>query len=305
MNTEAVAFLLLCSLISMGLAFENPFTIINNTLIFSEPITTQVDLSTVDQNGYLTRFLPPVNQSSLKTFSLDVGVNRGRVTKDWLEKVPHMYIIGVEANNKLVQSFETKKVAEDGLGRVLLIPAAVSLKPGLATFNTGAGWENNVSDVGSLFGWTDQKREKLRVRSKEHKQIVRLLKLSDILSHVAPPKPPNFIWDTLKIDIQGSDVSALISTEEYLANFMCVVGEFNFLHYNIPNDIPRDPAPILLKYNFTKVQLPKNSENEIWMNQRFLTEYLNNPDHFGCHLVYDSKFGSQELVRMIKSTTIN
>jgi FkbM family methyltransferase len=204
-----------------------------------------------------------MNQSSLKTFSLDVGVNRGRVMKDWLEKVPHMYIIGIEANHKLVQSFETNKVGEDGLGRVLLIPAAVSLKSGLATFNTGAGWENNVSDVGSLFNWTDQKREKLRIRSKDHKQVVRLLKLSDILEHVAPPKLPHFFWDTLKIDIQGSDVSALISSEEYLANFMCVVGEFNFLHYNIPNDIPRDPAPILLKYNFTKVKLPPKSENEV------------------------------------------
>jgi FkbM family methyltransferase len=263
MNAK-VDFLLLCSIIGTGvLAFENPFTIINSTLIFSEPVTTKADLSTVDKNGYLTRFLPPVNQSCLKTFSLDVGVNRGRVTKDWLEKVPHMYIIGIEANHKLVQCFETNKVGEDGLGRVLLIPAAVSLKPGLATFNTGAGWENNVSDVGSLFSWTDQKRENLRLRSKEHKQVVRLLKLSDVLKHVAPPKPPYFFWDTLKIDIQGSDVSALISSEEYLANFMCVVGEFNFLHYNIPNDIPRDPAPMLLKYNFTKVQLPQKSENEV------------------------------------------
>jgi hypothetical protein len=95
----------------------------------------------------------------------------------------------------------------------LLIPAAVSLKPGLAIFNAGDGWENNYTDVGSLCSFSDQKKERLRARSREHKQIVRLFKLSGILKYIAPPQPPLFFWDALKIDNQGSDIVALISAE--------------------------------------------------------------------------------------------
>ncbi len=54
---------------------------------------------------------------------------------------------------------------------------------------------------------------------------MRLIALSDVLVHVAPPEPPLFMWDTLKIDIQGSDVEALISAGDYLKNFVCVVGK--------------------------------------------------------------------------------
>jgi FkbM family methyltransferase len=232
-----------------SVAFENPFTIINSTLFFFEPFSHR-NLSAVDEEGYFIRFLPPLNKTSLKTVSVDVGINVGIVMNDWLQEIPHMYVIGIEANRKLVHDFDVKEAHL--IDRFLLIPAAVSSKLGITTFNTGEHDENNVTDTGSLFGFSDQKKEKARVRSR-HKQTVRLLKLSDILKHLAPPRPPLFMWDTLKVDIQGADVDALISAENYLANFMCIVGDFIPQDYKIPHDVPIDPAPTLLKYNFTRI----------------------------------------------------
>jgi hypothetical protein len=51
---------------------------------------------------------------------------------------------------------------------------------GISTFNTGD--ENNVTDVGSLFGFNDQKKEKLRQWSK-HKQTVRLLRYGPLIPY--------------------------------------------------------------------------------------------------------------------------
>lgn len=47
----------------------------------------------------------------------------------------HMHIIGIEVNHNLVHDFEVNEAKY--LDRFLLIPAAVSLKLGLAIFNTG------------------------------------------------------------------------------------------------------------------------------------------------------------------------
>jgi hypothetical protein len=110
-----------------------------------------------------------------------------------------------------------------------------------------------VSDVGSLFAWEDPKREVERKKMHDLQQTVRLIALSDILSHIAPPEPPLFMWDTLKIDIQGADVEALITAGEYLKNFVCIVGEFQSYHYQIPKDVPQDPVPILTAADFVKV----------------------------------------------------
>jgi hypothetical protein len=74
-------------LITNPLAFEDPFTIVDSTLSFTEPISSRLDISAVDSNGNLIRFLP---QSSLITFFLDVGLDSGKVASVWLRQVPHI-----------------------------------------------------------------------------------------------------------------------------------------------------------------------------------------------------------------------
>ena len=101
-----------------------------------------------------------------------------------------------------------------------------------------------MSDTGSLFGWTDPKREQVRKQAVHMQQVVRLVRLSDILRHVHPPgtfflfimrvldcflEPPLFLWDTLKIDIQGADVDALISAGNFVKNFLCIVGRSSLM----------------------------------------------------------------------------
>ena len=113
--------------------------------------------------------------------------------------------------------------------RCMMINGAVSSTPGVAEFNTGVGRDANgrgATDTASLFQFKD-KGAKERA-SKWSSTLVRKFRLDDLLSHV--PKPTDdFMWDTLKVDIQGGDVDALVSCGDYLKHFTCVIGEFDIL----------------------------------------------------------------------------
>ena len=80
----------------------------------------------------------------------------------------------------------------------------------------------------------------------------------------------NFYWDTFKVDIQGSDVEAILSADAFIKNFVCVVGEFDYNAYDLPKDIMTDPKSILTGYNFKKVF---GGVNEIWMNSLYIDAY--------------------------------
>lgn len=225
---------------------SDPFSVINGTLMFTSPVSSHNNNANVDNSGFLVQFNPSPD-SSFKTFSMDIGVNRGLVLFEWLNKLPHVSIMGVEANHHMVSKL---LYADTGIvalrERFVIIPGAVSTKEGIAKFNrgnvacicgqfcsiliivfTGAGWEDKslLPDVGSLFGWTDSGREDVRKKTTDMQQPVRLFALSDVLKHVHPPQPPHFLWDSMKIDVQGADVDAMVSAGDYLKNFICVVGK--------------------------------------------------------------------------------
>lgn len=75
-----------------------------------------------------------------------------------MEKIDHLFVIGVAANRKLVSYFENSDASKELRKRVLLINGAVSTTSGIVEFHTGAGWEDSP-DTGSLFKWSDSKRE--------------------------------------------------------------------------------------------------------------------------------------------------
>ncbi len=118
-------------------AGTNPFSVLDNTLVFTEPLVSRNGYASVNEKGYLIKFLPN-DPPALKTISFDVGVNKGKVIiGDWLSVVPHMYVIGVEANHHLTSHFEYSEATKIYRDRAIIIPAAVSTKKGTATFNTG------------------------------------------------------------------------------------------------------------------------------------------------------------------------
>jgi len=250
----------------------------NGTLLITSTITSHNSLSDIDDNGYIKAMY------KYKTFSIDIGFNRGQTSTKWLTDLPNLFVIGIEANDLLVSHFKYLPHFDQYRDREILINGAVSTKKGIAKFNPGIGW-GNVSDTGSLFGWSDPKREVERKRFKRGELTVELIRIDDILKHVLPPNPPNFYWDTFKVDIQGSDVEAIISAGDFIKNFVCVVGEFDYNAYDLPKDIMTDPKMILTGYNFKKVY---GGVNEIWMNSLYIEAYRSNPELFGCHLVYDS-----------------
>lgn len=268
------------------------FLISNGTLLITSTVTSHNSLSDVDDNGYIKAIY------KYKTFSIDVGFNRGQTSTKWLTDLTNLFVIGVEANDLLVSHFKYLPHFDPYRDREIVINGAVSRKKGVAKFNPGIGW-NNVSDTGSLFSWSDPKRETERKKFKRSELTVELIRIDEILKHVPPPNPPNFYWDTFKVDIQGSDVEAILTADSFIKNFVCVVGEFDYNAYELPKDVMTDPSQILSGYNFKKVYA---NVNEIWMNPLYIEAYRSNPENYGCHNVYDSITTPEILLKAYDST---
>jgi hypothetical protein len=82
----------------------------------------------------------------------------------WSAKQPSVYIIGIEANPRLVSRFEHNSDFSSIRPHTLVVNAAAGTKEGgISLFSPGFGWSNS-SDTGSLFGWKDSNREAERMK---------------------------------------------------------------------------------------------------------------------------------------------
>jgi hypothetical protein len=147
--------------------------------------------------------------------------------------------------------------------RLLVVPGAVASTSGsVMDFHFSATSDDTAS------------RFKLKSGALKVARQVISLRLDEILARV----PERLVWDTLKIDVQGADVDALISTGSYIENFRCVLGEFQAKgndSYEIPKDVILDPRPFLEKHGFVMaVRKPDHGAYQIWVNTRFHKELL-------------------------------
>ena len=264
-------------------------------LILKSIVTPRGAHSQVDEQGYL---MIMGAGSTYTSFSLDVGFNRGQSSSGWHQKQPHLYVIGIEANAHLARQFEHGAEFEEIRKNTMVIQAAAASRPGVVKFNPGFGW-SNVSDTGSIFPFKDTKRESERQKYLHSHFAVRSPRLDTVLKHVPPRRGTAFVWDTLKLDVQGADVDALISSGDYVEQFMCVVGEFETLHYETPVGLEINPAPFLKQHDFVCVYdvYPGNS---IWLNKKHFALYKETPERFGCHIVYDSVAEPAKLIAVFE-----
>lgn len=285
------------SIILVAKAENDPISIFDGQLVLSNVISSRGNLSNVDEKGFLTVF----RDDSIFSFSMDVGFNRGQTSLPWLTQNKNMFVIGVEANDHLVTRFERSPEFDHIRDREFIFQVAAGSKPGIARFNPGFGWDN-ISDTGSLFHWSDKGREKQRQHFAHKELLVRIVRLESILDHVPPPvfdivapRTTPFIWDTLKVDVQGADVDAVHSVgASYIKRFMCIVGEFETGEYKVPAGFPIDPAPFLKENGFVKVH---NQNNQIWLNKLFIDTYRKNAKLYNCHTVYDSPTDPHRLLQ--------
>jgi FkbM family methyltransferase len=273
---------------------HSPVGVYDSHLILKSLITPRAVHAHVDKDGYLTSMGV---DSSYTSFSLDVGFNRGQTTLVWHKAQPHLYVVAIEANAKLVRQFEYGPEFDQIRPHTMVVHAAASTKNGgVVNFNPGLGWKNNVSDTGSIFGFSNPKNEKVRLSYLSAHQTVRNLRLDDFLKHVPPPRNTSFVWDTLKLDVQGADVDALHSVGDYVENFVCVVAEFGIDEYIIPKGFPIDPGPFFKEHKFVLSRDNNKRGNSIWMNPKYFALYKYDPSRFGCANVYDSQVKASDII---------
>lgn len=299
----------------------SPFSVQEGGLLFRDTSgNTPLNHGVLDEGK-----LRIMKHSNISSFSLDVGFNIGQTTIIWNreQKGQSLFVIGIEANEHLVRDWETHEFTErlDGIfndavalapyrEKVMLIHgAATTHSGGVAKLNPGYGYKRGVELVGtgSLLKWRHKEKEKERLRHASKHLNVKTMRLSDILMYVPDPRFPNFVWDTLKLDVQGLDADALISAGDYVDRFMCVNGEFDSYHYQSEAEgegredskYITDPASFLKQHQFRRVHWTEAPDCQIWLNARpeFISLYRKDPSRFGCDKVYDCRDSPQAMLK--------
>ena len=165
--------------------------------------------------------------------------------------------------------------------KCLLIHAAVAgstlgskRPPAAVDFYLGKGWmgEKVISDVGSRFKWIDQKRQNVSDGEAGNDVRVQSLVLDDLLALVPPP--PRLWWDTLKIDLQGSDEEAIVSARRYLHHFTCVnVEMIKHKTYRVVSNVNLSLAMDALMDSGFRMLFQRIGRGSIWVNLRYLDRF--------------------------------
>lgn len=245
----------------------------------------------------------------------------------WLESSNDTFVVGFEANPALAALFDAFSGSSLGIdvfpasqgsadctpplskrfGRVmhrgLVVHAAIADTDHMHIPFYGGG--DTVTkkggaahtDVGSVLEWKDAADH--RAGQQQDVRLVPTVRLKTILERLPPP--PELIWDTLKVDIQGYDVEALYSAGELLQNFVCIVGEFGGFAYKVPPGVRMDMRVPLRRAGFIPLStVDGRSSYGNWINPRFRTQYLAAPEEFHCHRVYDGPRGVHGFVRALQ-----
>lgn len=110
---------------------DSPFSRLDNTLVFTSPLSSRYSFAALPtQEDVQTNYLAKFYDKNLAHFSMDVGLNRGRVTKDWINKQSNVFVIAVEANHHLAVHFELSEETKDYRDRCLVVHGATATKRG-------------------------------------------------------------------------------------------------------------------------------------------------------------------------------
>ena len=236
----------------------------------------------------------------LTHFSMDIGVAHLTETAHFLEHTEGMFVISVEANpfvytyikhtSSPLNSLEyclfdsesaTQRCSASKRGRfklwhenqhraLLLNAAAGPREEGFVNLHLGHGFNDPhdgeerhrfaASDVSSVLGWEKQERV-----SREGGRTARVpfLPMKRLLSLV----PARLAWDLLKVDAQGADGAAVISTGAFVRRFRCVIAEFETNKYVATEEYPETAESFLVENGFAKVN--KN----FFVNLRFVEDF--------------------------------
>lgn len=221
-------------------------------------------------------------------FSMDLGVAHLTETARFLGR-SNMFVIAVEANPFVYNFIKYTTSPKNSIGyckfdadvamdrcsvgkkkrfatfhasrdRVLLVNAAAGYEQeGYAELNIGRGYDANrekfaSTDTSSLLQW-----DKQEWRDSEESVRVPFLPMQDLLALV----PKRLTWDLLKVDIQGADAAAVISTGDYIERFKCVLAEFSFQNKIGMQHYPKTAREFLLDHGFVKVAA------DFYVNRRF------------------------------------
>ena len=271
-----------------------PYAAAGDTLAY-----VSAPLHAADGQGRLA-LLPGVD-----ILNLDLGFNRGKITGQWLAKYgSRLFVVGVEANPvlamcaKLIQPAFDEFCQEVGKFRPSLLPhlkqyvvvSGALDNSGQASvdlwYDTNQNDKKMTPDEGTIRTDIAVYRDRKNQGTTVTVAAFPLTKVLDIL----PLPSPALRWGCLKVDIQGTDMQAIISGGSRVADFACLSMEV--WGANLLGDLFVEPVthmatlglyPVRNDHDMTR-PVASGQSNELFINVRFLESFEHEDDYAFCRV---------------------
>jgi FkbM family methyltransferase len=201
---------------------------------------------------------------NIKKIKIDVGVHKGKISKNWLLKENDLFVFGFEPHSECVEKIKKKIIDQEIPDRLSLIPYAVD---NCEIKYSNFFWTTGYTGCSSLLEPNDNLFRVIK-RGTEIKKIITInLKLFfDI-----------FPWDKfeyieyLKIDAQGKDIDILKSAGDYLKEkVVYVTAEAENSQYNGSRNNNKNNIIIYMKsLNFIPIN-HNNTTDPTFINKKFI-----------------------------------
>lgn len=201
---------------------------------------------------------------NIKNIKIDVGVHKGKISKNWLSKEPNLFVFGFEPHSECVEKIKKKITDKEIPDRLSLIPYALDncdIKYSDFFWTTGyTGCSSLLEPNNNLF--------KIIKKGVEIKKIITInLKF---FFNIFPWDKYEYI-EYLKIDAQGKDMDILKSAGDYLKErVVYVTAEAENSQYNGSKNNNKNNIIMYMKsQNFIPIR-NKNTSDPTFINKKFI-----------------------------------
>jgi len=201
---------------------------------------------------------------NIKRIKIDVGIHKGKMSQNWLNKSPDLFVFGFEPHEECAEKVKNKINNREIPDRLAIIPYAVDND---CVKNNIFFWTTGYTGCSSL----------LKPNSNLFMKISEGIEEKNVISISLNFFFQKFPWDRfeyieyLKIDAQGKDLDILKSAGEYLKErVVFVTAEPETIDYeNSKNNNVTNIVNYMISQNFILINHPMTTD-PTFLNRKFI-----------------------------------